>query len=102
MQTDEPDAGAPELSDSAVMDKETAEKLRNYSHLVELAVAYHDEAARCARAGCFLGGAVMVGAMLEAVLLVMTMAFETDVRGRSLWPMKENCPPSQWGLGKLN
>jgi hypothetical protein len=43
----------------------------------------------------------MVGAMLEAVLLVMTMAFETALKGQGLWPTKDKRPPSRWKLETL-
>jgi hypothetical protein len=101
MRTDKPGSGAPQRATPTVVDEETAEKLRDYGHLVELAVTYHDEATRCARADCLLAASVMVGAMLEAVLLVMTMAFETALKGQGLWPTKEKRPPSRWGLEKL-
>jgi hypothetical protein len=83
------------------LDEQAAAKVREYLHLVDLAGIYHDEAVQCAQAGCFLAACVMTGAMLEAGLLVMTMALETDLKTQGLWPPKDTRPPDKWSLTTL-
>jgi hypothetical protein len=86
---------------AGTVDNQTAAKLRQYRQVVELAGTYHDEAVRCAESGCFLAACVMLGAMLEAGLLAMAMAYEEELKADRLWPAKEKRPPVEWNGQKL-
>lgn len=69
-----------------------------YLRLIEVAGERHDEAERCAEAGAWIAACAMLGAALEAVLLVTASNCEFDLRARGLWPAGD---PLGWGLGRL-
>jgi hypothetical protein len=69
-----------------------------YLRLVDIAIDRHDEAKVCADAGAHVAACVLVGAALEAVLLVTAANAEPDLRARDRWPSGD---PLRWHLGRL-
>lgn len=76
------------------------ERSRRLREVVDLAVKYHDEAVGCANGGCILAACVMIGAAFEAVLLVMALAFEDELKAKNWWPSSKG-DPENWGPADL-
>jgi hypothetical protein len=67
------------------------------SDLVRLAGELHDEARRCASAGCWRAALVLIGSALEAGIVASACCLEPELRARELWPSRD---PSRWTLGQ--
>jgi hypothetical protein len=67
------------------------------SDLVRLAGELHDEARRCASAGCRRAALVLIGSALEAGIVASACCLEPELRARELWPSQD---PSRWTLGQ--
>ena len=87
----------PDSADAATTD------IGNYLRLVDLAIEYHDQAEACARAGCFHAACVMIGAALEAELLVLAILHRPALEANGGWPSGKRAgrSPEHWGLNEL-
>jgi hypothetical protein len=65
--------------------------------LLRLAGELHQEAQRCASAGCWRAASVLTGSALEAAIVASACCLEPELRARELWPSQD---PSRWTLGQ--
>ena len=65
--------------------------------LVRLAGELHEEAQRCASAGCWRAALILTGSALEAGIVASACCLEPELRARELWPSRD---PSRWTLGQ--
>ena len=68
--------------------------------LVDLAGHLHEQAARCAKVKAWRAALILLGGEIEAGLMAMVGALETELRSESHW--KTSDPPLlHWGLRRL-
>jgi hypothetical protein len=72
---------------------------QQFEQLVHLAQDLHDEALKCAEAGAFRAGFVMIGAALEGILLATVLSYEVELRAAGHWHNTKDV--LRWDLGEL-
>jgi len=74
-----------------------------YNEVVRLSRAYHREAYRCKNGKAYLAGCVMMGAALEASLLVFANCYPDEALRSTCAPTRRGIikPLAQWSLAEL-